>query len=105
MLAANLDKDAVVVKFESEIDASGQYQYAYETSNGIAAQENGVGGEQASGSYSYVSPEGENIQVSYTADANGFQPNNLPVPPPIPEAILKALEYIAANPPAPERKK
>lgn len=104
MLAANLDQDAVVTNFNSEINPDGSYNYAYETSNGISASEQGTGGEQASGSYSYVSPEGENIRVSYTADADGFKPDNLPQPPPIPEAILKALEYIAANPPQ-ERKK
>lgn len=106
-MAANLDQDASVLKFDSSINPDGSYQYAYETSNGINAEEQGVGGEQATGSFSYVSPEGENIQINYVADAGGFQPSGsyVPTPPPIPEAILKALEYIAANPPAPERKK
>lgn len=38
-------------------------------------------------SYSYYSPEGELISVTYTADENGFQPqgDHLPTPPPIPE--------------------
>lgn len=58
--------------------------------------------QEAKGSFSYVSPEGENIALTYIADENGFQPtgDHLPQPPPIPELIEKALKYLAANPPA-----
>lgn len=87
------------------MNPDGTYNYAYETSNGISANEEGEGGVSATGSFSYVSPEGETVQVNYVADENGFQPDNLPTPPPIPDAIVKALEYIAANPPADLRKK
>lgn len=76
----------------------------------------------ARGSYSYVSPEGETISVTYVADdEGGFQPvgSHLPTPPPIPgkiaiyfinkiklihnlftEAIQKALDYILSLPPS-----
>lgn len=30
--------------------------------------------QEAKGSFSYISPEGENIALSYIADENGFQP-------------------------------
>ncbi|KAJ8947812.1 hypothetical protein NQ314_008535 [Rhamnusium bicolor] len=79
----------------------------YETENGIAAQEQGfqkqIGNElgtAAQGSFQYTSPEGIPIAVSYIADENGFQPQgaHLPTPPPIPPAILRALEYNAAHP-------
>ncbi|XP_063698140.1 pupal cuticle protein Edg-78E-like [Culicoides brevitarsis] len=104
VFAANLDQDATVTRLENVVNPDGTYNYAYETSNGIAANEEGEGGVRASGQFSYVSPEGETIQVSYTADENGFQPDNLPQPPPIPEAIQKALEYIAAHPSEEARK-
>jgi hypothetical protein len=60
---------------------------------------------EAKGSFSYKSPEGDEISVQYIADENGFQPtgDHLPVPPPVPELIQKALKYLADNPP-PARK-
>ncbi|XP_034656031.1 larval cuticle protein LCP-17-like [Drosophila subobscura] len=96
----NTDATAYVVKNSADIQPEGQYQYQYETSNGIAAQESGLGGHQASGGYSYYSPEGQLVQISYLADENGFQPQGelLPTPPPIPAAILKSLEYIRTHP-------
>ena len=94
------DAYAQTLKYQNQINEDGSYKYAYETSNGIAAQEEGVGGHYASGASSHYSPEGELIQLTYVADENGFQPqgSHLPTPPPIPVAILKALEYIRTHP-------
>ena len=49
------------------------------------------------GSFSYTSPEGVPITLNYVADENGFHAEgaHLPTPPPIPEAIAKALAYNA----------
>ncbi|XP_053692228.1 endocuticle structural glycoprotein SgAbd-2-like [Sabethes cyaneus] len=100
------NKDAAVVRNDAEINVDGSYQYAYETSNGITAEEQGslknVGSEQAQvaqGQFSYTAPEGTKITLRYVADENGFQPqgDHLPTPPPIPEQILKALRVLAAN--------
>lgn len=66
---------AQIRSFASDISPDGSYRYSFDTTNGIAAQEQGVGGHQAQGSYSYVSPEGIPIQVSYTADEYGFHPS------------------------------
>lgn len=50
-VCVSADKDAVVLRQDSEVNPDGTYQYAYETSNGIAAAEQGtlknVGDEQA----------------------------------------------------------
>ncbi|KAI9587074.1 pupal cuticle protein Edg-78E [Glossina fuscipes] len=99
--ADNIDKDAEILSYKNdEADADGNFNYAFETSNGIQQQEAG-NIQGAAGSYAFVSPEGEKFFISYTADENGFQPSgdHLPTPPPIPEAILRSLEYIAAHPP------
>lgn len=80
----------------------GSYSYTYETADGIAAQEEGAlrgDAQNAHGSFSYTSPEGEQISVQYTADENGFQPqgSHLPTSPPIPDAILKSIELNQAD--------
>lgn len=86
---------------------------SYETGNSIVAEESGYllnpgvpdeEAQHAEGSYSYTAPDGTLISVTYTAGPEGFVPkgDHLPTPPPIPEAILKALEYIRSLPPSPE---
>ncbi|XP_002134826.1 pupal cuticle protein Edg-78E [Drosophila pseudoobscura] len=95
------DAHAEIRSFVNELkQEDGSYNYQFETTNGIAQQEQGVGGYYASGSSQYYSPEGQLIQLTYTADENGFQPQgeHLPTPPPIPEAILKSLEWIRNHP-------
>ncbi|XP_034482636.1 pupal cuticle protein Edg-78E-like [Drosophila innubila] len=94
------ESNAVVTKYRSEINEDGSYSYEYGTSNNIQAQESGVGGSYAAGSHSYTDPEGQLVNLEYTADENGYQPrgDHLPTPPPIPDYILRALEYIEAHP-------
>ncbi|XP_047986130.1 larval cuticle protein LCP-17-like [Leguminivora glycinivorella] len=111
-VAAPQDQTAQILKQDSQIGPDGSYQWAYETSNGIAAAEQGalknIGAEEpaleAQGQFSYTSIDGTPVQLSYIANENGFQPQgaHLPTPPPIPEAIQRALAYLATAPPQPE---
>jgi hypothetical protein len=84
--------------------------YSYQTGDGTTAQETGylknpgsreLEAQTVQGSYSYTSPEGTPITVTYTADENGFraQGAHLPVAPPIPDAILKSLDLISRTQP------
>ncbi|EDW61954.1 endocuticle structural glycoprotein ABD-4 [Drosophila virilis] len=106
-----------IISQESNIEPDGAYNYAYETANGIKAEETGTVKKATSadatdviivkGSVSYTSPEGELITLNYAADdENGFQPQgaHLPTPPPIPPAIQKALDYLLSLPPAQRRR-
>ncbi|KAF7263788.1 hypothetical protein GWI33_001135 [Rhynchophorus ferrugineus] len=100
----SVQKPPAILRSYSDIKPDGSYRYSYQTENGIVAQERGYqrylpsgAGTVARGSYRYTSPEGRPIVVSYVADQNGFHPisSALPTPPPVPAAILRALEYIA----------
>ncbi|CAG9858247.1 unnamed protein product [Phyllotreta striolata] len=98
-----------IVRYENEgVNADGSYSWSFETGNGIQAQEQGQiknqgtenEGPSVQGSVQYTSEDGTPISLTYVADENGFQPqgDHLPTPPPIPEAIQKALEWNAAHP-------
>ncbi|XP_073944781.1 pupal cuticle protein 20-like [Choristoneura fumiferana] len=95
-------------RFENVNNGDGNYRFSYETPTGISAHESGSPRAQgpegpavtAEGAFSYRAPDGQQISVSYTADENGFHPvgSHLPTPPPIPDAILKSLEFNRQNP-------
>lgn len=89
-----------ILRQSQDITPEGSYQYFFETANGISAQESGYGGKAIQGSSQYVAPNGQPIQLSYTADEFGYQPkgDHLPISPPIPESILRSLEYIRTHP-------
>ncbi|XP_026750979.1 larval cuticle protein LCP-22-like [Galleria mellonella] len=105
------ERSASILRSESEINPDGSYSYAFETDNGIAAQEQGTprnfGGnppvipDVAQGSFSWTSPEGQVVSIAYVADENGYQPQGdaIPTPPPVPAQIARALDYIARNAP------
>ncbi|XP_053609605.1 larval cuticle protein LCP-17-like [Plodia interpunctella] len=108
--AATDDVSAPIVKSDFNSSPDGGFQFAYETGNGISAHAEGhlksVGSDEVleiQGSSQYQSPEGEIIQLSYVANELGYQPQgaHLPTPPPtepIPDYILRSLEWIAAHP-------
>ncbi|KAF6205609.1 hypothetical protein GE061_019782 [Apolygus lucorum] len=100
----------IISQSQSGPNLDGSYSWAYQTGNGISADESGYvknfgAGEPneiqtAQGRFSYTAPNGEIVQLEYTADENGFVPrgSHIPTPPPIPEAIQRALDFIASQP-------
>lgn len=90
------------------MDKHGNYQFEYETGNGIRQAVQGIvknaGQKDQSvaqeGYYTYVDEHGHQVGVHYIADEHGFRASgdHLPTPPPIPHAIQEALAYNAANP-------
>ncbi|XP_026276145.1 larval cuticle protein 65Ag1-like [Frankliniella occidentalis] len=101
-------KPIAILKLASDVQPDGSFTYEYETENGIKADARGnlvnAGTENEAlnqqGSFSFVADDGQTYSITWVADENGFQPQgaHIPVPPPIPEEILKALEYNAAHP-------
>ncbi|TMW50292.1 hypothetical protein DOY81_004644, partial [Sarcophaga bullata] len=97
--ASSEDAAAEVKSMESDVRADG-FLYRLAMSNGIDLGAEGDEHGNIHGHYEYISPEGQHIRVDYVANENGYQPVSdvLPTPPPTPEAILKALEYLKAHP-------
>lgn len=107
----HLSQNIVIPVVASNLDGpnpDGSYSYSYETGNGIKAEEHGQLAKiskdedaiRVQGSFSYSDADGNPVSLNYVADENGFQPSgeHLPIAPPVPAAILRALEYIAQHP-------
>lgn len=96
----NLNNQINTIRYDNNPNAGdGNYNYQYETENGIHAEENGSGDDSSKttrGGYSYISPEGEKISIEYVADGEGYHPVGSHVPE-IPEAILKSIELNKAE--------
>lgn len=101
-----------ITSYKNDISYDGTFAYSYTTGDGQQQQAQGylknkgvknLEAQVVQGSYSYTSPEGKPVSVSYIADENGFraQGSSLPTPPPIPPEIRKSLELIARTQPVP----
>lgn len=99
-----------IVAYSNDVSHDGSYAYSYQSGDGTTSQQTGylknpgsrdLEAQTVQGSYSYTSPEGTPITVTYTADENGFraQGAHLPVAPPIPDAILKSLDLTSRTQP------
>lgn len=90
-----------IISYSNDNAGDGNYQYSYETGNGITVQETGHQqgeSESVSGSFSYTGPDGVQYSITYTADEYGFHPQgaHLPTPPPIPPEIQRGVELALA---------
>uniref|UniRef100_A0A1A9W8X9 Larval cuticle protein 2 n=1 Tax=Glossina brevipalpis TaxID=37001 RepID=A0A1A9W8X9_9MUSC len=90
---------AEVKELKSEVRADG-FDFSLDTSNNIHEQASGDAHGNVQGGFEWDSPEGVHVKVAYVADEQGYHPTGdlLPTPPPVPVAILKALEFINAHP-------
>ncbi|XP_026489612.1 endocuticle structural glycoprotein SgAbd-5-like [Vanessa tameamea] len=72
---------AYILKQDSEVNPDG-YHFEFETSDGTSRQEQGTlkqisedhQGIEVQGTYKYTAPDGLVYTVTYTANENGFQP-------------------------------
>ena len=105
--AGNIDRDAIITQQTSEVNFDGTYSNSFQTSNGIAYSESGLGGQVSNGASAYYDPQGGLHELSWTADADGYRPTgrDLPTPPPIPSHVIRALEYIRTHPPKEETRR
>ncbi|KAM8719632.1 hypothetical protein ACLKA7_005807 [Drosophila subpalustris] len=84
-----------IVRSDYQSDASGNYNFGFDTGNGIHRDETGEfkggwphGSLGVRGSYSYTGDDGQQYTVNYKADKNGFQAEgaHLPTSPSLPAA-------------------
>merc|ERR1712106_306662 len=74
---------------------NGDYRFSFQNNEQRqrqARQESGFGpdSEVGEGSYSFLTPEGQEVAVSYTADENGYHPKGDGIHP----ALARALEHL-----------
>lgn len=69
-----------ITSYQNEINSDGSYKYSYTSADGSQQQANGyvknlgqkdLEAQVVQGSYSYISPDGTPITVTYIADENG----------------------------------
>lgn len=76
--------------------SDGNYNFNFSNDDGSSRQE--VGAPDAiRGSYSFVTPEGEQVSVEYHADETGFHATGSHVPqaPPMPPHVQRLLDHLA----------
>jgi len=74
----------------------GDYNFNFANDDGSSRQE-ASGPDGIRGSYSFVTPEGEEVSIQYVADETGFHATGSHVPqaPPMPPAIRRMLDHLA----------
>ncbi|XP_071551783.1 cuticle protein AM1159-like [Panulirus ornatus] len=91
------DEIAEVLRDERQDAGDGNFNYAFETSNGIVVSAVGTPGAEGQsnieGSFSFVLPDGVNAEVRYIADENGYRPESelLPTPYPLPDHAIRQI--------------
>ncbi|XP_065205344.1 endocuticle structural glycoprotein SgAbd-9-like [Planococcus citri] len=94
-----------IIQQNFDINPDGAYTFGYQSADGSVRQESGsvrypnVPGVEpilaVQGSYAYTAPDGQQIEVQYIADENGFQPSGPYVHPAIQKAV--ALQVAEAK--------
>ncbi|KAH8321562.1 hypothetical protein KR074_009097, partial [Drosophila pseudoananassae] len=104
LAVACANEDAGVLRSEQEVNVD-NFKYVLKLDNSVDVEQEGqLTGEEwvVKGTQAWTSPEGEPVSIQYVANENGYQVLSanppLPTPPPIPEAIQRALDWIAAHP-------
>lgn len=94
--AAGGGGDGGVGVLSSPPNAAGDYNFNFSNDDGSSRQET-AGPQGVSGSYSFFTPEGEEVSIQYIADETGFHATGSHVPkaPPMPPAIRRMLDHLA----------
>merc|ERR1719153_1034577 len=74
----------------------GSYNFNFSNDDGTSRQESGAP-SSVSGSYSFITPEGQLVEMQYTADELGFHASgsHMPTTPPPPPHVQRLLDHLA----------
>merc|ERR1711874_430239 len=74
----------------------GSYNFNFSNDDGTSRQESGAP-SSVSGTYSFFTPEGELVDMQYTADEFGFHASgsHMPTTPPPPPHVQRLLDHLA----------
>ncbi|EDW00811.1 larval cuticle protein 1 [Drosophila grimshawi] len=95
--AASEDAHAEVVLRKDDVRHDG-FDSTLETTNHITRDDHGDEHGNIYGSFGWISPEGEHINIKYVANEHGYQPSGYPIP----EALVRAVAYNIEHAHAPE---
>ncbi|KAK8745508.1 hypothetical protein OTU49_000227 [Cherax quadricarinatus] len=93
------DKDAETVVDERQDSGDGNFNYRFETSNGIKEDRTGTPGSEGQsnmqGSFSFTLADGTVAEVTFVADETGFNPKSplLPIAHPLPPHALEQIAF------------
>ncbi|XP_050720574.1 cuticle protein AM1239-like [Eriocheir sinensis] len=94
------ESSAETIVDERSDAGDGNFNYRFETTNGIAEQRTGVPGSAGQsnmqGAYSFTLPDGSRLELTFVADEGGYRPESsaLPVAPPVPAHVLETLALV-----------
>ncbi|XP_058053219.1 larval cuticle protein 65Ag1-like [Anopheles bellator] len=79
------NQNAKTLRYENVQEGDGSYKFAFESDDGIARQEQGESvGEEAGinvqGNFKFVADDGQEYEVQYVADKDGFHPEGAHIP-------------------------
>ncbi|XP_066941905.1 cuticle protein AM1199-like [Macrobrachium rosenbergii] len=93
------DTSASIEKDERFDLGDGNFRYAFELSDGTVVEASGTPGEEGGvnieGSYRYVHPDGDVVEITYVADERGFRPvgDVIPTPHPLPAHAIEQIRF------------
>ncbi|XP_037780503.1 cuticle protein AM/CP1114-like [Penaeus monodon] len=94
-------RQIAIVRDERVHPAGGAYSFDVETEDGIVRSESGAADGSQQGRISFTFPDGQDFDLEFVADENGYQPQSafLPVAPefphPIPQFVLDQIAFAA----------
>lgn len=89
------DVHAEVLERKDDVRPDG-FAVSWDTSNKISERRDGDEHGNIKGEYSWISPEGEHIVISYVADEHGYQPQGDSVPA-VPDHVVRSVAWNAAH--------